>query len=208
MYTIQQYRVAEHLFEIGIDTDSTLQERMQESYSPFQVEDASGNCLFRLMIVDNLGAVNPTLVYSNKDNVDLGYIAMNIYKDENGQYLFEFINPELNQTNASLWISNNYKEAKIALAGTDTQQWYAFNLGVNFCYLLAAARLSTVLCHASCVMYQNKAWLFLGKSGTGKSTPIQPANFIILAIDIIVSKLCISPLVSSQNTRCTLRQKH
>jgi hypothetical protein len=41
--------------------------------------------------------------------------------------------------------------------------------GRNY-YLLATAGHQTVLTHSSCVRYKGKAYIFLGKSGTGKST--------------------------------------
>lgn len=170
MYISNRYRVAGHLFQLVMNTESALHERMAESYSPFLADGTSDDCVFCLTVTDSLGDEGLTLIYSNIDNVELGFIAMNIYKDEKSQFYFEFINPGSNQINARLSISNNYKEAQIALDGTEIQQWSAFNIGVNFCYLLATAKLSTVLCHASCVMYLDKAWLFLGKSGTGKST--------------------------------------
>jgi hypothetical protein len=41
---------------------------------------------------------------------------------------------------------------------------------VDFCFLLSTAGRNTLLTHASSVIYDGKAYLFLGKSGTGKST--------------------------------------
>ena len=72
--------------------------------------------------------------------------------------------------NGRLSISKDYKRARFTLSGTQGHQWYTFNSGMNICFLLATAGMDTIFIHASCVSYQGKAYLFLGKSGTGKST--------------------------------------
>lgn len=163
------YKVAGHLFEVEMSENSNIWERMSDSYGPFEVEGSQEYHLFDLTVCDIVEVKGAELIYTNRDNVESGFVAMNVYKGTEG-YNFEFIQPESDIINASLFISNDYQQAYLAVAGTQIQQWYAFNTGVNFCYLLATACHDTVLAHASCVRYMNKAWLFLGKSGTGKST--------------------------------------
>lgn len=167
--TVKQYKVAEHLFEIKMSSESFLWERMEECYGPFEVDGDSDETLFRLEISDCVELVKKNLVYSNQDSVEPGFVAMNIYKDGAGYY-FEFTQPGSKQINASFFISSDYKSARLSLAGRPIEQWLAFNTSVNFCYLLSATKHKTVLTHASCVIYKDKSWLFLGKSGTGKST--------------------------------------
>ena len=166
---VKQYKVAEHLFEIEISSGSFLWERMEESYGPFEADGASGETLFKLEVSDNVELAKDNLVYSNRDSVEPGFVTMNIYKDSDGYY-FEFTQPSSNLINASLSISSDYSSAKLSLAGSKIEQWLAFNTSVNFCYLLSGTKHRTVLTHASCVIYKGKSWLFLGKSGTGKST--------------------------------------
>jgi hypothetical protein len=72
--------------------------------------------------------------------------------------------------NARLSVSGDFRNAELSLAGRPVEQWLAFNSSVDFCFLLATAGRNTVLTHASSVIYEGRAYLFLGKSGTGKST--------------------------------------
>ena len=109
------------------------------------------------------------LVYTNKDNVEPGYITISVYKDEEGHH-FEFSQSISSQINGRLTISLDFSKAWLSLSGTDLEQWLTFTTGVNFCYMLATAVHQTVLTHSSCVRYKGKGYIFLGKSGTGKST--------------------------------------
>ena len=166
------YKVAEHLFEMKMDGENHFWERMKECYGPFEQneDECTASKLFSLTIcnemVDKEGFA---LVYSNKDTVEPGFITLSVYKSENGHY-FEFTQPCSDCINGCMWISADYSQAKLFLAGSEVLQWLTFNVGVNFCFLLATARHNTALVHASCVTYKEKAYLFLGKSGTGKST--------------------------------------
>ena len=47
---------------------------------------------------------------------------------------------------------------------------FALNNALMVLYALATAGLGTALFHAACVCYKGRGYLFLGKSGTGKST--------------------------------------
>jgi hypothetical protein len=163
------YKVADHLFEIEMDADASIWSMMEESYGPFEVHGSCSEILFRVEVCDIVDCNGAELIYSNKDTVEPGFISLDVFRDSSG-YFFQFIQPGSQQVNASLYISNDYKNAKLSLSGTKILQWYAFNTSVNLCYMTACSCKDTVLAHASCVAYKGKAWLFLGKSGTGKST--------------------------------------
>ena len=170
MNSIRKYKVAGHLFEIGADAGSALWDKAKESYGPFEVtEEVSGEILFSLSVSDGVQHFSAPLVYSNRDTVEEGFIILNVYKDDKGHY-FEFVQPRSEEINGWLSITDDYKTARLSLSGSGIERWLTFNTGVNFCFLLATAAHNTVLAHSSCVVYKGKAWMFLGKSGTGKST--------------------------------------
>ncbi|MBQ7955989.1 MAG: PqqD family peptide modification chaperone [Lachnospiraceae bacterium] len=52
----------------------------------------------------------------------------------------------------------------------DTELQQALFHGIRFTYLLLAQRKGMFMIHSSSVLYRDKAWLFSGVSGTGKST--------------------------------------
>ena len=166
----QTYKVAGHLFSIEILQESFLWERMKASYGPFEVvSEEEKDCIFSLSICEKIEAEGASLVFSNKTEVEPGFVAMEVYDTSEGYY-FELTQPGSQEVNARLSISRDFKRAGLSLCGRNVEQWLAFNTSVDFCYLLSTARRNTVLTHASSVIYDGRAYLFLGKSGTGKST--------------------------------------
>lgn len=169
MMTAKIYKVAGHLFSIKLREDSFLWTPMSESYGPFETSE-KGEMRFALEVAeDDLPPVEKELVYSNKDSVEEGFLALDVYRSPEGHY-FEFTNPGSTQVNGCLLISEDYTKAIMCLKGRPVEQWYTFNAAVDFCFLLSTAEHDTVLTHSSAVVYKGKAYIFLGKSGTGKST--------------------------------------
>ena len=167
-----KFKVAEHIFEIeGVELYDVVGDKLEGPYGPFKLdsESASDDMLFSMTLSNEVKKNGAALIYSNKDTVEPGYIILDIYKNEAGYY-FEFTQFRSETVNGRLWISADFRHAELSLAGSNLAQWLTFNTGVNFCFLLATARHNTVLAHSSCVVYKDNAYLFLGKSGTGKST--------------------------------------
>ncbi len=164
------YKVAGHLFSIELPQDHFLWGRMEMSYGPFEVvSDNVNDCIFSLVVCERIQAEGAYLVYSNKADVEPGFVALEVFKTACG-YVFELTQPGSQEVNARLSVSGDFRNAELSLAGRPVEQWLAFNSSVDFCFLLATAGRNTVLTHASSVIYEGRAYLFLGKSGTGKST--------------------------------------
>ena len=164
------YRVAGHLFSIEMPRDSFLWDRMKMSYGPFEVvSQENEDCIFSLSVCGQTVAEGASLVYSNKEDVEEGFISMEVFRTPEGHY-FELTHPGSAQVNSKLLIDGDFKTAQASLEGSPVEQWLIFNTSVDFCFLLATAGRGTVLTHASSVIYEGRAYLFLGKSGTGKST--------------------------------------
>lgn len=140
------------------------------SYGPFEVVSVEENdCIFSLDVCERTEAEGASLVYSNKSEVEEGFVVMEVYSTPDGHY-FELTQPGSPQINARLSVTADFRKAVLSLAGRPVEQWLAFNTSVDFCFLLSTAGRNTLLTHASSVIYEGKAYLFLGKSGTGKST--------------------------------------
>lgn len=166
----QKYKVAGHFFSISLPQDSFLWERMKLSYAPFEVAaNDDTDCIFSLETCEKVEAEGASLVYSNREDVEPGFVAMDVSRSEDGHY-FELTQPGSAVVNCRLFISNDFRNARISLSGRPVEQWLIFNTAVDFCFLLSTACKGTVLTHASSVIYKGKAYLFLGRSGTGKST--------------------------------------
>lgn len=182
------YKVAGHLFRVGMEADSFIWDRMEDAYGPFEVvhsevgevPEGETKILFSVKVYAEANEIpldcdlkdwreNMNPVYSNKGTAEPGFIELSVYNDPE-YHCFEFTQPMSDEVNGRLFIDNKWKEARLYLEGTDIQKWMTFTTGINFCYLLSTASHQTVLAHSSCVTYRDKAYMFLGKSGTGKST--------------------------------------
>jgi hypothetical protein len=168
-----RYKVAGHVFQIdGTDLYAAVAEKIDIPYRPFAVSDdeREGNPLFVMELQKEALLWQESVpVFTNRDNVEPGFIALSVFKDDEG-YHFEFTQSSSSKVNGRLSVSPDFSKARMSLSGTDIEQWLTFTTGVNFCYMLSTAVHQTVLTHSSCVVYKGKAYIFLGKSGTGKST--------------------------------------
>ena len=170
MTCTKTYKVAEHYFTISMNEDSFLWDRMIQSYGPFEATPENiPECAFSLRLCEEVVAIDPKLVYSNRETVEEGFVLIDVYKTADGHYL-ELTHPGSSELNCKLLFDNDCRKAQAALYGKTHEQWSIMNTAVDFCFLLSTACLDTVLTHASSIIYKGKAYLFLGKSGTGKST--------------------------------------
>lgn len=87
-------------------------------------------------------------------------------KTSDGEPVFEFCWD--GQTAGWLVCSPDYREGRLILAGRYTKM--AIDNALMVLFALATADKGAVLFHAAVVSHEGKGYMFLGKSGTGKST--------------------------------------
>ena len=153
------YKVAEHVFVLKADGQEELQQELRQ-YEPFLTE-ATDDASFRMEIVDEL----PETVYHEEmRQEDEGQTIVTGHTEEESSY-FEFW---LGKKLCSIMVADkNYREAKVCVK----ENWsFGVNNAIMVMYALATANSQTALFHSSVVSYQGKAYMFLGTSGTGKST--------------------------------------
>lgn len=156
---ILYYKVAEHVFVLKTGEHDFLLDRLQQ-YEPFQT-DATDDITFSLEIVDELTV---PAFHEEMRQEEEGQVIIAGHLD-NGDAYFEFrLNDKLC---AVMTASQDYHEAKVCVK----ENWkYGVNNAIMVMYALATANSQTALFHSSVVSYQDKAYMFLGQSGTGKST--------------------------------------
>lgn len=64
----------------------------------------------------------------------------------------------------------DFSENRLTLSGSPAECFLGFDNAMMMAFAFAGATRRTLLLHASAVVHGGKAYLFLGKSGTGKST--------------------------------------
>lgn len=165
------YKVAGHLFSVEMEEDCFIWQKMEECYGPFETDSTdAGKCVFSLVVSDDLEPGNLAPVYSNVGEHEPGFIDLKVYGTEDGGHFFEFTQPGAEPVNGRMMVDGTFSKASLVLDGVRMHRWLTFNVAVDFCYLLSTSSYDTVLTHASAVVYEGRAYLFLGKSGTGKST--------------------------------------
>lgn len=103
-------------------------------------------------------------------HVQLPYYS--VYESETGtQYTLDE-NPQTGKPSAILHISKDFRESVLYLSESLRASTVVFQIStalmMNFTYV--SAQKGVMLIHASVIGYEGKANIFLGKSGTGKST--------------------------------------
>lgn len=163
------YKVAKHSFSIQFEACSFLQEGIQENYAPFEVDHILHDIVFSVKVQDDVKADDITNCIFAEEHVKIEKGHHRVFTTKEG-WIFEQTQPYSEYTNGRVRMDRDLKHAEIAVRGNELQCYYAFNSALMLCYMLATAQRDTILTHSSCVVNDGKAYLFLGKSGTGKST--------------------------------------
>lgn len=157
----QYYRVAEHVFAVELPDGVAVAGEMAQ-YEPFAT-DAAADVAFSLQVVDaeSFPAAGDVTVELQQDDdgsqIVAGHMGQRPY--------FEF--QLWGQRSARMLTDAAYHEAVVAL---DAHALFGINNALMVMYALATAGRQTALFHSSVVSYRGRGYMFLGKSGTGKST--------------------------------------
>lgn len=153
------YKVAEHVFVLMTGEDDNLVGGLWQ-YEPF-LTDATDNVTFRLEIVEEMPV---TTFHEEMKQEEEGQVIVIGHLDDGSSY-FEFW--LRNELCAVMIADKDYRHAQVCLKGN----WkFGLNNAFMVMYTIATANSQTALFHSSVVSYQGKAYMFLGHSGTGKST--------------------------------------
>ena len=153
------YKVAEHVFVLKTgEHDSLLGDLRQ--YEPF-LTDPTDELTFSVEVVDELPVTD---IHEELRQEEEGQAIVAGHLD-GGEAYFEFW---LGKKECSIMVSDkNYRQAQVCVK----ENWsFGVNNAMMVMYALATANSQTALFHSSVVSYQGKAYMFLGQSGTGKST--------------------------------------
>ena len=164
-----QYQVAGVSFCIHFE-DYAEGPALLPSYEPFFVEQTDAPRIFTLTI--------------NKDAVDLNEAGKKIGQFDNPDsshdvYLlpdggYKMIVSNFRKEPAAAFITNaDFSLIKISLFGNKRNWVFGLNNAIMIAFAFSGAQKDLLLIHASVTMKDGKGYLFLGKSGTGKSTHSQ-----------------------------------
>lgn len=155
------YRVADHTFSVELPDGSILLDKMGQ-YEPFSVGETS-EVIFSLRVVgkESFPLTDDITTEMNQDDDGSQLLAGRIH----GQPYFEF--QHWGRCAARMVTDEHYQHADILLV--DEPQ-FGINNALMIMYALSTANMQTALFHSSVVSCGGYGYMFLGKSGTGKST--------------------------------------
>ena len=161
----QYYKVAEQIF--AFCTPDTDTRPYLPSFQPFEYEPKDDESpLFTLTIDD---AFRPADKGETIGEFDCGGADFNVYRQADGGYLF-FIAPPGGDFCGMLQTDALFQNSTLALRGSDWARAFAANNAMMLMFAFSTADRNTLLFHSSVVENDGHGYLFLGKSGTGKST--------------------------------------
>ncbi|SHM03574.1 hypothetical protein [Fibrobacter sp. UWB7] len=161
------YKVAEHIFEVNA-CDEILSQ--MSNYAPFAVDSgAESSCKNSVFSLDVQNEVAPEYTEDIRQDEEGQVIICGRTSD--GLPAFDFW--LFGKPMGVLVCEKDFKHA-VLLLGKEKIPAESSNFAVNnalmVLYALATAGFETALFHAAGIQYKGLGYLFLGKSGTGKST--------------------------------------
>ena len=163
------FKVADHVFCVEVCDEMLSQ---MTNYAPFAVDVCDASCekpVFSLAVQE---AVAPEFTEDTRQEDEGQSIVCG--RTAEGLPVFDFW--LLDKSTGVLVCEKDFKHAVLFLgekcdgAAITGMRQFALNNAIMVLYALATAGLDTALFHAACVSYKGLGYLFLGKSGTGKST--------------------------------------
>ena len=163
--TKHYYMVAHCPFVVSMSDDE--KGVAMPSYEPFRIQRASEDDLLFTLVVDD--TFYPSTRGELIGDFDCGAADFGVYRLEDGAYQM-LISPPGGSYCGLLQTSPDFSVATIATRGEDALRSFAVNNALMLMYAFAAADIGILLVHASVIKHKDRGYLFLGKSGTGKST--------------------------------------
>ena len=168
------FKVADHVFSVDACDEIVSQ---MSNYAPFEVDACDVCCenpVFSLAVQE---APAPEFTEDTRQEDEGQSIVCG--RTAEGLPVFDFwllekstgvLVCEKDFKHAVLFLGEKGNGANTASAAITGMRQFALNNAIMVLYALATAGLDSALFHAACVSYKGLGYLFLGKSGTGKST--------------------------------------
>lgn len=160
------FKVADLYFSIEAPSASMIK-KLLPSYAPFYVaEETVSNSMLHVIV--NNGIVDANAEGEELGQFDCGGTNHGVYRLAEG---YKVVISTVEGHLASAMKTNaDFSECVVSLFGDEDDQRFGLGNAMMIAFAFAAAYYNVVLMHASVTMNNGFGYLFLGKSGTGKST--------------------------------------
>ena len=162
----KSFKVAGHVFSVEFSDNSPIWTRL-EQYDPFLCGNVE-NPLFRFRMTDALPEGERTLVFDAP--VEDGQTVIRLYR-QGGYFVFDMSPEQHIPICAHLITTEDFRSGMLKMESRRASDvMFAVNNSLMLLYAFCTSTLDTLEMHASVIVNGGKSYLFLGKSGTGKST--------------------------------------
>ena len=161
------YEVAGHIFTVEMPERYPLWDLMGQ-YAPFEIPCPGEGSIFSLEWAPELPEREKTPVYTEIPEEN-GQARIELYRIEGG-WRFEMAPLAKAPTCCWLETDEDYTRATLAITPERRSALFAINNALTILYAFRTASMGTLEMHSSVVIRDGKGYMFLGKSGTGKST--------------------------------------
>ena len=133
---------------------------------PFLTSSTEAPLLFTLQVVNSLPLAPTTPFYVTEDGPGFPVIVIERYTTGGWRFRVQALPGK--PVAGEMSVAQDFTSAQLLLTGADDA--FAVNNSLMLLFAFASAGHGLLEMHSSVVMNQGKGYLFLGKSGTGKST--------------------------------------
>ena len=160
------------MFSISMpDRDSsalldTAEKGGMANLKPFEADGCEGEEIFCLSVDENLEGMPAEFLFRTDDGP--GFPEITLFTAKDGWLVR--VKPLPNLPEASImWIDKGFSKVRLQFLDKRDRS-FALNNALMLIFAFSTARRGALEMHSSVVMNDGKGFLFLGKSGTGKST--------------------------------------
>ena len=163
----RSYRVAGHVFSFEFPEGHSLWEKIGQ-YAPFELP-APEPSIFTVELVENLPEIRMEKIYGGDE--EPGQPVVLLYRSVEG-WVFEMAPCKGRPICGRVVSDKDFNHARLQILKA-SEEVFALNNAAMLMFAFRTAGLNTLEMHASVVVNSGKAFLWLAKSGTGKSTHSQ-----------------------------------
>ncbi|MDO4715527.1 MAG: hypothetical protein Q4A44_04550 [Bacteroidales bacterium] len=163
------FSIADFIVEVlfsGTDTRDVLSPR---SYKPFWLADESSASTDRLFVCELVDDGLGKDIAKELGQFESAGVTNGVFTRHAGGYFLQVRNVE-GQLAALVETTADFARLRVQLFGDLNNRRYGLNNAMMIGFAFSSALHHTLLIHASVTMKEGRGYLFLGRSGTGKST--------------------------------------
>lgn len=167
----QQFLIGRNAVSVSLPDNMPAWLAIESRYTPFATGESVKPVLeVEIRAEESLPESESEMIYEPA-HAGIDIITSRASRKSDGSLVMEF--KHIHQSHRRLWMmmSPQRDRAEIVIAPEDDENdSYFLTHALMVAYMLATTGNGTLMIHASTVLYAGKAYMFQGKSGTGKST--------------------------------------